>query len=301
MVNPESGKGRGGSAAPRLATALRARGIQTAMLIGTDAEHGLALARQAVADGVDALVAAGGDGTVNLALQAVAGTTTPLAIAALGTGNDNAMLLGLPIKDPNASAEVIANGTVRSIDVASVTAADGTGRWFLGVLSSGFDSLVTERANQMKWPKGEARYLVAVLGELRTFKPVRFSVDVDGQQFSDEGMLAAIGNGVSYGGGMNVCAGAKVDDGLLTMTWLHRVSTLDFLRTFPKVFKGTHLLHPEVTQHHGKRIRLDAPGQLAYADGERIGELPIDVEVHPGALRVLVPSDSSVGQPVADG
>jgi diacylglycerol kinase (ATP) len=100
-------------------------------------------------------------------------------------------------------------------------------------------------------------------------------------------MLAAVGNGVSYGGGMRVCEGAVIDDGLLQVTWLHESSKFHFVTTFPKVFKGTHIADPGVTQHAGRRIRIEAPGQLAYADGDRMGELPIDIEVHPGGLRVL--------------
>lgn len=289
LVNPMSGKGRGGQAAVDVAAGLRRHGIESTLLIGTDPDDALALARQAVADGVDALVAAGGDGTVHLALQAVAGTDVPLGIVALGTGNDNASLLALPIKDVAASVEVLARHHVRTVDAATVQCADGTREWFLGVLSSGFDSLVTERANRLSWPKGEARYLIALVAELATFKPLPFTVTLDGQTLQDEGMLAAIGNGMTYGGGMRVCPGAEIDDGLLNLTWLHKMSTWQFLRSFPKVYTGSHVSHPLVTDRSARRIRLEAEGQMAYADGEPIGPLPIDVEVHPGQLRVLVP------------
>lgn len=270
--------------------ALRSRGLETAPLVATGPEHAVQVARAAIADGADCLVAAGGDGTVHLALQAVAGTDTPLGIVALGTGNDNATGLGLPVKQVDEAAEVIAAGHVRAVDVASVTTGDGGRRCFLGVLSAGFDSLVNERANGMTWPRGQARYVRALVAEIRAFRPVRFDVEIDGVQMSDDAMFAAIGNGVSYGGGMKVCAGALLDDGLLTMTWIHRLPRWELVRTFPKVFVGTHIHHPGVSQHAGRRIRVSAAGQLAYADGERVGPLPIDVEVHPLALRVLVPA-----------
>lgn len=289
LLNPEAGRGRGRRQGPDLVAALRSRGIETASLVATGPHEALALARAAVSDGADCLVAAGGDGTVHLALQAVAGTTTPLGIVALGTGNDNATGLGLPVKNVGAAADVIAAGHVRDVDVASVTTADGERRWFIGVLSAGFDSLVTERANGMTWPKGQARYVRALVAELRAFRPVRFDVEIDGTTMSDDAMFAAIGNGTSYGGGMKVCVGALLDDGLLMMTWIHRLSRWELLRTFPKVFAGTHIRHPGVTQHAGRHIRISAPGQLAYADGERVGALPIDVEVHPLGIRVLAP------------
>jgi diacylglycerol kinase (ATP) len=84
-----------------------------------------------------------------------------------------------------------------------------------------------------------------------------------------------------------VCEGALVDDGLLQVTWLHESSKWHFVRAFPKVFNGTHIHDDKVSQHTGRRVRIEAPGQLAYADGDRMGELPIDIEVHPGGLRVL--------------
>lgn len=299
LLNPEAGRGRGRRWGPDLVAALRSRGLQTASLVATGPGEALDLARAAVEDGADYLVAAGGDGTVHLALQAVAGTTTPLGIVALGTGNDNATGLGLPVRNIEAAADVVAAGHVRSVDVASVTTGDGEHRWFLGVLSAGFDSLVNERANGMAWPKGQARYIRALVGELRSFRPVRFDVEIDGSTMSDDAMFAAIGNGTSYGGGMQVCVGALLDDGLLTMTWIHRLPRWELVRTFPKVFTGRHIEHPGVTQHAGRRIRISAAGQLAYADGERVGALPIDVEVHPLGVRVLVAPGATVGVPVA--
>jgi diacylglycerol kinase (ATP) len=157
---------------------------------------------------------------------------------------------------------------------------------------------VTERANAMTWPRGQARYVRALVSELRAFTPVRFEVQIDGEEMSDDAMFASIGNGVSYGGGMKVCVGARLDDGLLTMTWIHRMPRWELVRTFPKVFSGTHIHHPGVSQHAGRHIRVTAPNQLAYADGERVGALPIDVEVHPLGVRVLVPPGSTLGEPV---
>ncbi|MDP4014467.1 MAG: diacylglycerol kinase [Candidatus Nanopelagicales bacterium] len=289
IINPESGRGKGGRTAPELGAELHRRGIDAALLVAGSATEALVMARKAVADGVDAIVAAGGDGTVNLGLQAVAGTDTPLGIIPLGTGNDNARLLGIPLDDLKAAIDIIADFKVASVDVAHLSTDSGEERWFLGVMSSGFDSCVNERANEMTWPKGEARYLRGILAELRTFKPVPYHVVLDGEELNDKGMLVAVGNGESYGGGMKVCAGARIDDGLLTVTWLHRLRKLEFLTVFPRVYKGTHITHPSVTQHLARKVRLEAPNQIAYADGERVGPLPVDVEVHPNGLRVITP------------
>lgn len=290
LLNPVSGKGATAARAPKVVEGFERRGVAAHLLTGSSREHAVELAKQAVADGVDAVVAAGGDGTINTALQAVALTDTPLGIVPLGTGNDNARHFGLPLKDPEGAIDVVCRFRPRTVDVASVITADGVQQFFLGVLSAGFDSLVTERANRLRWPKGDARYIVAMLGELRVFTPCMFTIDVDGEVLTDRGMLAAVGNGVCYGGGMRVCQGALIDDGLLHLTWLHESSKWHFVKTFPSVFKGTHLQDPSVSQHVGKRIRITAAGQFAYADGDRMGPLPIDIEVHPAALRVLTAS-----------
>ncbi|MFM8773391.1 MAG: sphingosine kinase, partial [Actinomycetota bacterium] len=165
--------------------------------------------------------------------------------------------------------------------------------FFLGVLSAGFDSFVNERANRMTWPKGKARYVVAITGELRTFRPVEYTAVLDGREIREGAMLVAVGNGVSYGGGMKVCPGAVPDDGLLDITWLHAVSTPTFIRVFPSVFSGTHVNKPFVSTYRAREIELSAPGQLAYADGERVGPLPISIRSRPGALSVIVPGRSA--------
>lgn len=291
LVNPTAGKGKGGKAGHLAVQALRAAGLDTIEISGSSEAEARALVADAVADGVDLVVACGGDGTANLALQAVAGTDTALAIVPLGTGDDNARLLGMPLKDPEAAAVAIANGQRRTVDVGRVRAADGTQRWFLGVLSAGFDSCVNERANQMTWPSGQARYLRAILAELRVFKPLTYRMSLDGVESQLEGMLIAVGNGVSYGGGMKVCPSAVIDDGLLSVTVLGKVSKAKFLRVFPKVFSGTHVQDPSVTEHSAKAVELESPGQIAYADGERVGPLPITVTVAHSGLTVIVPRD----------
>lgn len=289
LVNPTSGKGRGGKNAPVAARRLRERGLIVTELAGGSAEESASLARAALREGADALVACGGDGTVNLALQAVAGTNIPLGIIPVGTGDDNARTLGLPLKDVAKAADVIADGRTRTVDLGLATTADGVSRYFLGVLSVGFDSQVNERANVMTWPHGQWRYLAAILAELRVFKPLPFSMTLDGQLLEEEAMLIALGNGISYGAGMKICPEAKTDDGLLDLTILGAVSKLTFLRGFPKVFSGTHVRERYVQQHRVKHLTIDAPGQVAYADGERFGPVPAQIEIKPQAIRVLAP------------
>jgi diacylglycerol kinase (ATP) len=286
LVNPTSGGGRGAREGRAAADRLRSLGIGVRLIEGADATDALALARDAIAAGVDGLVVAGGDGMVHLGVQCVAGMDVPLGIVATGTGNDFATALGIPAHNASAAADVIARWTVRSVDAVLTDSAAGS-RWFAGVLSAGFDSAVNELANSRRWPKGRMRYNLAILQELGVFKPEAFRLTIDGTVIELDAMLAAVGNNTSYGGGMQIAPGAVLDDGLLHVTVLAKVGRITLLRVFPKVYKGTHISHPAVHVYVGRQIRLEAPGAIAYADGERIGPLPLTATCVPGALHVL--------------
>jgi diacylglycerol kinase (ATP) len=297
LVNPTAGKGRAAKVVANVTEELRHGGANVAILVGTDAAHAQALARQAVADGVDAVVALGGDGMVHLALNVVAGTATPLGIIPAGTGNDLAGTLRLPTKDPVAAAKLIvdrlAGGGPRPMDAVRVGAPSlvAAGKpspvWFGCVLGAGFDSRVNDRANRMSWPRGRQRYNLAILAELRVFRPLPFVLELDGRSWETEAMLVAIGNAKSYGAGMKVTPDAEVDDGLVDVMVLGPLSKPGFLKAFPQVFKGTHLTHPAVTLQRARVVSLSSPGVTAYADGEYLADLPITCETMPGAVQVL--------------
>jgi diacylglycerol kinase (ATP) len=287
VVNPTAGKGRAARLVADVSARLRAGGLNVSVLIGHDAEDALALVQKTVAEGTDAVIALGGDGMVNLALNAVAGTSTPLGIVPAGTGNDMAASLELPRKDPVAAAGIVVDrlrtGMTRTIDAGRVGDV-----WFGSVLSAGFDSRVTDRANRMTWPRGRMRYNVAILAELRVFRPLPFRLVLDdGEQWETEAMLVAVGNGRSYGAGMKVCPDAVLDDGLLDVTVLGPVSKVEFVRTFPKVYAGTHTNHPAVTSRRARTITVAAEGVTAYADGEFVSDLPVTAVCVPGAVQVL--------------
>jgi diacylglycerol kinase (ATP) len=289
LVNPTSGRGRGAREAGEVLRLLGARGDHVVELRGDSGPHAGELAAKAVTDGLDVLVAVGGDGTMHLALQAVVGTDTALGIVPVGTGNDGAASVGVPISSPQAAVELILEGNAQPFDVGRVTTADGQVRHFLCVCSTGFDSLVNERANVMTRPSGDARYVVALVAELRRFEPVPYRVVVDGTLVEADAMLVSFGNGPLFGGGMQVCPGADLHDGLLHMLWVHRVSKPELLRIFPRIYRGTHVHHPAVEQRAVHEVHVAAPGMLAYADGERIGPLPVSLTTVADGVRILVP------------
>jgi diacylglycerol kinase (ATP) len=286
LVNPTAGKGRAAGMVARVTERLRVGGANVAILVGRDAEDAAALARQAVTDGVDALVALGGDGMVHLALNVVAGTPTPLGVIPAGTGNDLAATLQLPTKDPVVAADVLM-GKLTGPGARPMDAVRVGEKWFGCVLGAGFDSRVNDRANRMSWPRGRMRYNLAILAELRVFKPLPFVLELDGERWETEAMLVAVGNAKSYGAGMKVTPDAEVDDGVVDVQVLGPVSKPEFLKTFPKVFKGTHVSHPAVTIKRAKVVSIASPGVTAYADGEYLADLPIVCETVPGAVQIL--------------
>ncbi len=282
LTNPTAGKGSAVRVRDAALPRLHGAGWRVRTLEGRDADEASDLARKAVAHGVEALVVCGGDGLVHLALQVVAGTDVPLGIIPAGTGNDAARAVGIPLRDPAAAARRLLAWEPRSIDLAR-----SGDRWFATVLAAGFDAVVNERANQMSWPRGQMRYNIATVAALRTFEPLHYELDLDGEHFQLDAMLVAVGNGPSFGGGLRIAEGASLDDGLLDVVVIGPITKPELIRTYPKLFKGTHVHHPQFFRRRVRRVTVACPGIVGYADGERYGALPLTVECVPQALRVL--------------
>lgn len=282
LTNPTSGKGRGARYRDLVLGRLRDAGLVVRNLEGRDSDEALDLARQCVADGVDAVVVCGGDGMVHLGAQAVATTGIPLGIIPAGTGNDVARYFDISRKDPLAAADRVIAGRVCTIDLAR-----SGSKYYVTVLAAGFDAIVNERANRMTWPKGQMRYNLATLAELRTFEPLPYTIELDGVARRLDAMLVAVGNGPSFGGGLRITEGAVLDDGMLDVVIIKPLSKPALIKTYPKLFKGTHVTHPQYEHHLARTVTVAAPGIVSYADGERFGELPLTIECAPGALSVL--------------
>jgi diacylglycerol kinase (ATP) len=285
LVSPAAGRGRAAALAVQVLAAFREVGFSPELLPATSAAEAEERAAAAVAAGTRAVVAVGGDGTQHAALQAVAGTTTPLAPIPAGTGNDLVLALGVP-RDPvaaaRAAAEDLKAGTARTVD------AGRTGnRWWATVLCCGFDSAVTDRANRLRWPRGRRRYDVAVLAELARLRPRELTLVLDGESQTLPITMVAVGNTAWYGGGMRICPGADPADGLFDVTVVGAISRLQLMRTKPRLTSGTHVDHPAVSVFRAARVELSSPGVTTYADGEPVAPLPAVAECVPGALSVL--------------
>ena len=291
-INPSASFGKNSSAGELTVTALEKTGYAVTALRAENFDLLKGMVNRALALTPDALVVVGGDGMVSLAVNAVAQTSIPFAVVPAGTGNDLARGLDIPIGEIAVSVEHLIGALTREperLDLGRITSSDGsTVRWFASILSAGFDSVVNERANAMTWPKGKSRYTLALLRELFAFQPVEYQLTVSGTTRTEKAMLISVANNTSMGGGMKVTPEASMRDGLLDVFVLRPLSKFRFLRLFPRVFAGTHVGEPEVLIERCTRVTIDAPGIVAYADGERVWKLPVVVDVVPAAVRVFI-------------
>jgi len=281
LTNPTSGSGNGARLSRMVSGFLASKRILFRDISGGSYEESARNLKKYVSaqpSDLSGVIVVGGDGMVHLTAQELAHSEIPLAVIPAGTGNDFARSLNLPLDNPTLLVDHYLTKEPTKIDLGRVN-----GRIFADILSTGFDSIVNERANRMKLVKGRMKYNAAILLELPTFKAKTYEFRIDGISFTAKAMLIAVSNGISYGGGMKVTPHAKIDDGLFDVMVLGPVSKIEFLKVFPKVFSGGHVNHPAVQILRGKEVEIDSDA-VAYADGERIGELPIFAEVLPGSL-----------------
>jgi len=285
VINPVAGQGKGASVGTYVAGYLNSRGIKYEIIIGRNGIDQADSLQRFVDRNPDCsgVIAVGGDGLLHLVLQKITPAQVPLAVIPAGTGNDFVRTLGWSPDDVDVILEAVLSKKPCSVDLGLVD-----GEWFAAILSTGFDSIVNEKANTLSWPKGPMKYNLAIAIELPRFAPRHYEIVLDDRTISTQAMLIAVANGRSYGGGMLVCPRADISDGYFDVMVLHPVSKLEFIKVFPRVFKGTHITHPAVEIVRSKSVKITSEA-VAYADGERIGQLPVSAQCMPGALMTWLP------------
>ena len=278
LSNPTSGGGAGQRYRELTLELLKERSIPFRDITSSSYTAAQEELRRSLNDQIKGVIVVGGDGMVHLAVQELALSKTPLALVPAGTGNDFARTLGLNLEKPLENLKVALLRSPEAVDLGVVN-----DRFFAEILSTGFDSIVNERANSFQRIKGRMKYNIAILLVLSTFKPKTYRFRIDGITFESKAMLIAVSNGQSYGGGMRITPDASIDDAQFDVMILGPVSRFEFLRVFPKVFTGKHVSHPAVKILKGKEVDIDSDA-VAYADGERIGNLPIRARVAPQSL-----------------
>lgn len=236
--------------------------------------------------GVEALIAFGGDGIVSLCLQLVAKSSIGFCVVPTGTGNDFARSIGTYKKSIQEIFQAICSDKPISMDIAVADSLTEK-RYFVQVLSSGFDASVNERANAIKAPIGKLKYTIAMLLKLPRFKSIDFEVLIDSQKLNINSMLVVVANGSSYGGGMKILPNASFQDGKLDLLYVDPVSKFTLLSIFPLVFKGWHLKHPAVHVMSAKNIELRGATK-AYADGEFVSHLPLKISVIQNGIQAWI-------------
>ena len=319
LANGAAGRGHNRRRVQRMERVCAELGVE---LVRTgSAEETRQQARRAAQQGYARVIAAGGDGTAHWVINGLAGTGAALGIIPLGSGNDMAYNLGLPL-EVEAATRAAVTGTVRRADLGrirvqsprsqvqgprvpgskgpSLALASGgpLDPWTLGPLdrffgciaSFGLDSHANRIANRHQRLRGALIYVYALLRSLVEYRVPQVTIRGDIGEFSGPMILVAAANAPSYGGGMRLAPRAQMADGMLDLCMVGDMSRLKLLRCFPEVFFGTHLRHREITclPTAGFRLEADRPLEV-FADGEFQGLTPADVEVVPGALAFVAP------------
>ena len=289
VCNASAGKGKGSILAGDFIKLLSNSGLENKLIdCDTFAETKMLLEKEIQTNRYNYLIAVGGDGLVNLCLQLVAEKPICLGVIPAGTGNDFARATGFNGKSVYEIFSIFSRSKPVKIDLGKAVSAYES-KWFVQVLSTGFDAIVNSLANKMTWPRGKSKYTIATILILSRFKSIPYMVEIDGRIFEQNAMLLAVANGESYGGGMRICPGASNSDGIFDVLIVRPVTKIVLLTIFPKVFKGNHIPHPKIDVYKGKYIKISSP-TVAYADGEFVSQLPLEVTNVPNALTTWLAS-----------
>ena len=298
IVNPAAGNGRAGRLLGWIRERLDARPearLEITRRPG-DAERWAAEA----AGRHDRIVAVGGDGTIPEIVNGLLGADVPASIGVVpvGSGNDLARSLALPVDGAEAWKAAIGRGTTR-IDVARATGADSRERWFASAGGIGFDAEVARAmVDRRGWQRGRVGYLATALVQLRGFANRQVCITIDGEPIELTILLVAVTNGAYYGGGMHIAPGARVDDGLMDLCIVGDLGRAAALRQIPNLYRGRHVDHPRVEMRRVRRLTVEGEaGTLIHLDGEPFGGLPLEAEIRPGAVTVAVPSRAVGSRP----
>lgn len=290
ILNPYANRWKAQQRNNELESALNAAGFAYDLVPTEAARHGIELAKTAVYEGYDAVIAAGGDGTINEVinglLQAAGdGDPLPLGILPMGSANDFSDLLGLS-RDLTAVTKLIAAGSTRKLDVARVN-----DYFFINNSAIGMEPMVTIESQKIERLSGEMRYMAALGRALIKLKAWQMNIKWDDGSYEGEGILLSVCNGPRTGG-FSMAPGAELDDGLLDFVFAPAMPKSTLLNVLRKLMGGTHVDHPLVTYTRTTQLTIEAePGLPLHADGEILGTAvnSITYQVLPAKLSIFTP------------
>jgi diacylglycerol kinase (ATP) len=296
IVNPASGAGRTGRRWPGWEARLRAEGGKFDVEFTQEPGHASQLAKQAALDGYQTVVAVGGDGTLNETLngliendQAVA--DVQLGLLPVGTGSDFARSINVP-RHPLQAALHLLRAQPKLVDVGRIDCKRGhekVTRYFINVAGLGFDGEVADRVNRAgRKGAGTLPYLSTLLVSLGTYHNKQVTITLDDRTFEGWMNSVVVCNARYFGGGMFIEPNARLDDGQLDVVILGDFNRLEVIANLPKIYRGTHLTHPKVSELRIRSMQVEAKERMfLQAEGELIGEAPVTFRVLPQILKVL--------------
>jgi len=289
IYNAHAGHKRAGKLLPRVEALLKARNIEYDLNLTDSHGHGRQIVQDADFSAYDAVVAAGGDGTL---FEVVNGwfnnprvRDIPIGVIPVGTGNAFCIDLNLKTNDIEHAIEIIANGNRRKVDVGKFT-TNGNDYYYLNILGLGFVSDVGVTAQKLKI-FGNVAYLLGVLYQTIFLKASALEIEIDGEQIKQDNIFVEISNS-RYTANFLMAPNAKIDDGLLDVTLLKKCTRRKLLKSLPTVFTGEHVHLDIVDTYLAKKISIktDSP-KILSPDGELFGSTPVEVECLPLAVEVF--------------
>jgi diacylglycerol kinase (ATP) len=291
IVNPKAGRG---SVVTHLDVLTAGRDMEPILTAGPG--HATELARRARAEGVETVVAVGGDGTIHEVVNGLLadgpGPDVPtLGIISRGSGGDYAKTFGLPEDPAEAIARIESETPPRLVDAGSITYPSERGdvtRFFCNIAEVGIGAQVVHHAARMPRRLGGAVYFAGFCRTLPTYRRRESTIVMDGQMYRGPLTNLVVAIGQVFGGGMRVAPHADPSDGLFDLQ-IQFGSKLDYVTGIAKVYRGTHIPHPRIREERAAHVEIECtPDAVIEADGELLGRTPATFSIVPGALRLKV-------------
>jgi diacylglycerol kinase (ATP) len=290
IYNPHAGGGRAKQVLAKIQHYLDSCGMDCKFLLTKHSGHAVDLAKQADLANYSAVIASGGDGTLFEVLNGVMKNPLvdkpPIGLIPNGTGNAFMKELGLKRGDWRKAIDIIRRDHVKRLDIGRLSCS-GESHYFINIVGIGFVSTVAQAAIPLKW-MGNIAYTAATLQKLIGLKSQKITLELDGQRIEREGIFVEVANSRFTGTKFLMAPNAKMDDGLLDVVLLNKISRLKLLRLFTSIYDGSHIDYPEIEYFQAKSVKVieQTPTKL-IPDGEVIGPTPADFECIPSAIRFL--------------
>ncbi len=303
IVNPNAGVGKGGRDWDEISKLLEKHEFEFEAVFTEKRNHAINLVQEKIREGYEKIIVVGGDGTMNEVVNGIfiqkhlPTTDIKLGMISVGTGNDWVRTFDVPVNYEEAIKVIKAEKTFIQ-DAGKIKYYSETikmKRYFVNMAGLGFDAIVAQRTNadKDKGRKNPVLYLKNLILSLFSYKSLNANVTIDGKKLSDKIFSVGIGIGKFNGGGMQQAPGAIPNDGLLSLTLIKHMSLLRVAASVRRLYNGTIEKHKKVDTFLAKHIKFDSKTPLMLeADGEFLGQTPLEVEIVPESIKVIIGNEN---------